>query len=159
MISAAPPTWQLGLKITPVELECYFLRCQELDRQVEALREATAAPVPEPEADPAALNALHQQLAAAQAELQALQGQRQEEQRLLSTAQAMLEGQARYLEDVSLREEQAAQAVDRLRLLQSEILYYIRHSQPLASLDIQRINRLVQLAKQPDAAVTNAQPT
>ena len=61
----------------------------------------------------------------------------------------MLEGQARYLKDVSHREEQAAQALDRLRLLEAEIGYYIRHSKPLASLNPQRINRLIQLAKQP----------
>lgn len=46
-------------------------------------------------------------------------------------------------------EEQAAQALDRLRLLEAEIGYYICHSKPLASLDPQRINRLIQLAKQP----------
>ena len=62
----------------------------------------------------------------------------------------MLEGQARYLEDVSLREERAAQAIDRLRLLEAEILYYIQHSKPLASLDPERINRLIELVKQPD---------
>jgi len=67
---------------------------------------------------------------------------------LLSTAQRMLEGQARYLDDVSSREEQAAQALDRIRLLEAEILYYIQHSKPLSSLDPQRINRLIQLAKQ-----------
>ena len=71
---------------------------------------------------------------------------------LLGTAQRMLEGQARYLEDVSSREEQAAQALDRIRLLEAEILYYIQHSKPLASLDPGRVNRLIQLAKQADPA-------
>ncbi len=61
----------------------------------------------------------------------------------------MLEGQARYLEDVSLMEERAAQAIDRLRLVEAEILYYIQHSKPLASLDPERINRLIELVKQP----------
>jgi hypothetical protein len=60
---------------------------------------------------------------------------------------------ARYLEDVSLREEKAAQALDRLRLLEAEIHYYLRHSKPLSSLDPQKINRLIQLAKQPNPVV------
>lgn len=148
----------LQLQQVQEELEFYFLRCQELDRQLEEQRQAAAQaavvadpdpPPAPPAADPAELAALRDQLAGAQAELQALQAQRLEEQRLLGTAQTMLEGQARYLEDVSLREEQAAQALDRLRLLEAEIVYYIRHSQPRASLDVQRVNRLVELAKQP----------
>jgi hypothetical protein len=102
-----------------------------------------------PPADPNELAALRAQLSAALSELHLLQAQRHEEQRLLSTAQTMLEGQARYLEDVSLREEQAAQAMDRLRLLEAEILYYIRNSQPQPNLDRQRISRLIELARQP----------
>ena len=86
-----------------------------------------------------------------QAELERLQGQRDEEQQLLRTAQTMLEGQARYLEDVSLREERAAQAIDRLRLLEAEILHYLRNSKPMPSLDPGRIKRLIELSKQPEA--------
>ena len=142
----------LQLQQVQEELEFYFLRCQELDREVEALKQAPAAVEPAPSAE--AVNAqeltnLRETLAQTQAQLEHLQRQRHDEQQLLSTAQTMLEGQARYLEDVSLREENAAQAIDRLRLLEAEILYYIRHSRPLASLEPERINRLVQLAKQP----------
>jgi len=64
----------------------------------------------------------------------------------------MLEGQASYLEDVSSREEQAAQALDRIRLLEAEILYYVQHSKPLSSLDPGRINRLIELARQANLA-------
>jgi hypothetical protein len=80
-----------------------------------------------------------------------VQRQHEEQQKLLSMAQAMLEGQARYLEDVSLREERAAQSVDRLRLLEAHLLHDLRQSKPLPSLDAQRISRLIQLAKQPAA--------
>lgn len=132
----------LQLQQVQEELEFYFLRCQELDRQ---LQEQQLAPAPEASADHELQAALDNSLA----QLQQLQEQRQQEQHLLSTAQTMLEGQARYLEDVSLREERAAQAIDRLRLLEGEILYYLQHSKPLPSLDPQQINRLVQLAKQP----------
>ncbi len=93
---------------------------------------------------------MREALEQSQAQLAELQQIRNQEQQLLSTAQTMLEGQARYLEDVSSREEQAAQAMDRLRLLEAKIPYYLRHSKPLASLDPQQINRLIQLAKQPN---------
>lgn len=134
----------LQLQQVQEELEFYFLRCQELDRQ---LQEQQVAPSPEASAD----SELQAVMDSSLAQLQQLQEQRQQEQQLLSTAQTMLEGQARYLEDVSLREERAAQAIDRLRLLEGEILYYLQHSKPLPSLDPQQINRLVQLAKQPSA--------
>ena len=163
----------LQLQQVQEELEFYFLRCQELDRDLGAIKEAdvlksqTAA-----ESDQAALNEqaaqneqtgqkeqasesaeISEALERSQAQLGEVQRHRQEEQQLLSTAQAMLEGQARYLENVSLREEKAAQALDRLRLLEAEIHYYLRHSKPLASLDPQKINRLIQLAKQPNPVV------
>jgi hypothetical protein len=141
----------LQLQQVQEELEFYFLRCQELDREIEALKQAPPAPAAET-AESLELANLREILAQTQAQLEQLQSQRQQEQHLLSTAQAMLEGQARYLEDVSLREENAAQAIDRLRLLEAEILYYLRHSRPLASLDPDRINRLVQLAKQPSTS-------
>ena len=157
----------LQLQQVQEELEFYFLRCQELDRDLGAIKEAdvlksqTAA-----ESEQAAQNEqtgqkeqasesaeISEALERSQAELGEVQRHRQEEQQLLSTAQAMLEGQARYLENVSLREEKAAQALDRLRLLEAEIHYYLRHSKPLASLDPQKINRLIQLAKQPNPVV------
>jgi len=50
--------------------------------------------------------------------------------------------------DVSLREEKAAQAIDRLRLLEAEMLYYINHSKLLPTLETKRITRLIELAKQ-----------
>jgi chromosome segregation ATPase len=142
----------LQLQQVQEELEFYFLRCQDLEREL-ADHSAPAAVV-EPETSPAPvvpeeLTNLQEALATTQARLAELEQQRSAEQQLLRTAQSMLEGQARYLEDVSHREEQAAQALDRLRLLEAEIRYYIRHSKPLASLDPQRINRLIQLAKQP----------
>ena len=157
----------LQLQQVQEELEFYFLRCQELDRDLGAIKEAdvlksqTAA-----ESEQAAQNEqtaqkeqasesaeISEALERSQAQLGEVQRHRQEEQQLLSTAQAMLEGQARYLENVSLREEKAAQALDRLRLLEAEIHYYLRHSKPLASLDPQKINRLIQLAKQPNPVV------
>lgn len=150
----------LQLQQVQEELEFYFLRCQELEREVGDLRAAATEsaaqqpaqrtePQPEPEPQPPAPPADHPELEALRQSLADLQRQRTEEQQLLNTAKAMLEGQARYLEDVSLREELAAQATDRLQLLEAEILYYLHHSKPLSSLNPQRINRLIQLAKQP----------
>ena len=66
---------------------------------------------------------------------------------LLKTAQRMLDGQARYLEDLSLKEEDAAKAIDELRLLKKEIYYYIQFSKPSRNLDPSRIQRLVDLVK------------
>lgn len=139
----------LQLQQVQEELEFYFLRCQELDQKLGGIKQADAL-----ERETAAESAeISEALERSQAQLGEVQRHRQEEQQLLSTAQAMLEGQARYLENVSLREEKAAQALDRLRLLEAEIHYYLRHSKPLASLDPQKINRLIQLAKQPNPVV------
>lgn len=129
----------LQLQQVQEELEFYFLRCQQLDQQLADQQQGAAEPSPELEA----------KLDQTQARLEELKRQRQEEQRLLGTAQTMLEGQARYLEDVSRREEEAAQALDRLRLLEGEILYYLRHSKPLPTLDPQQISRLINLVKEP----------
>ena len=74
---------------------------------------------------------------------------------LLQTAQRMLDGQARYLEDLSLKEERADQAVDELRLLKDEMLYYIQYSKPTRAIDPERVQRLIELAKTP-TAVANA---
>ena len=145
----------LQLQQVQEELEFYFLRCQELDQEVGDLKQAAAvgretlpeSPLPPPAQE---LSHLDEALQRSQAKLGEVQRHRQEEQQLLSTAQAMLEGQARYLEDVSLREEKAAQALDRLRLLEAEILYYLRHSKPSPQLNPKKINRLIQLAKQPN---------
>jgi len=139
----------LQLQQVQEELEFYFLRCQELDQKLGDLKQAEVFEIEKPAEGAEISEALER----SQAELVVVKRHRQEEQQLLNTAQAMLEGQARYLEDVSLREEKAAQALDRLRLLEAEIHYYLRHSKPLASLDPQKINRLIQLAKQPNPVV------
>lgn len=141
----------LQLQQVQEELEFYFLRCQDLEREL--AHHPYASAVTESEASPSPmvaeeLSKLQEALASAQARLAELDQQRSAEQQLLRTAQSMLEGQARYLEDVSHREELAAQALDRLHLLETEALYYISHSKPLTSLDPQRISRLIQLAKQ-----------
>lgn len=152
----------LMLQQVQEELEFYFLRCQELETALNNKPEA-AAPSSESQT---ALQDLSQERDAAQqardlamAERDVIAEERdnmikQAEQKanLFSTAQRMLEGQASYLEDVSSREEQAAQALDRIRLLEAEILYYIQHSKPLSSLDPGRINRLIELAKQANPA-------
>ena len=151
----------LQLQQVQEELEFYFLRCQELDQKLGGIKQANALECETAaESEQAAQNEqasesaeISEALERSQAQLGEVQRHRQEEQQLLSTAQAMLEGQARYLENVSLREEKAAQALDRLRLLEAEIHYYLRHSKPLASLDPQKINRLIQLAKQPNPVV------
>ena len=78
---------------------------------------------------------------------QAAEAEQQSE--LLRTAQRMLDGQARYLEDLSLKEEQAERAVDQLRLLKQEIRYYIQHSRPSSSLNPDQIQRLIELVKNP----------
>ena len=49
----------------------------------------------------------------------------------------------------------AAQAIDRLRLLEAEISYSLAKSRPLTTLDPQRINRLIELVKQPDLSPRN----
>lgn len=161
----------LQLQQVQEELEFYFLRCQELDQQLQQTKEVGAAqpelasPAPLPPAaneesvDPALIEALtaerdeaNQELQSLKQELEQWQQRHGEEQKLLTTAQSMLEGQARYLEDVSLREERAAQAIDRLRLLEAEISYYITNSRPLPTLDPERIQRLIRLIKQEQAA-------
>jgi len=152
----------LQLQQTQAELETHVQRCQQLDGELALLKQAGAGDgkrdelslVPPPQDNPSEYHSLQEfsklceALERSQSQLSELQRHRQEEQQLLNTAQTMLEGQARYLEDVSLREEQAAKALDRVRLLEAEILYYLRHSKPQPSIDLQRVNRLIQLAKQ-----------
>jgi len=126
-----------------------IIRRQELDQKLNEIKQAELL-----ESQKSTESAeLSEALERAQAQLGELQRQRQEEQQLLSTAMAMLEKQACYLSDSSLREENAALALDRLRLLEAEINYYLRHSKPLASLDPQKINRLLELYKQPNPSV------
>ena len=73
----------------------------------------------------------------------------EENAQLLQTAQRMLDGQARYLEDLGLKEERADQALDLLRLLEGEIRYYIGHTKPIAAMNPERVQRLVEIAKRP----------
>lgn len=80
-------------------------------------------------------------------QLERAQSSSSEQSTLLETAQRMLEGQARYLEDLSRKEEQAEQSMDELRLLKKEISYYIQHSRPSSSLDPDQVSRLIELAK------------
>ena len=61
----------------------------------------------------------------------------------------MLEGQARYLEDLSRKEELAQLAMDEIRLLKKEILYYVQHSRPVSSLRPENVRRLIELALTP----------
>jgi hypothetical protein len=143
----------LQLQQVQEELEFYFLRCQELECELAAVKKAPPAAEPIAQAAAPSDTAHAGELEALRQSLADVERRRAEEQQLLGTAKAMLEGQARYLEDVSLREERAAQAIDRLQLLEAEILYYLRHSKPLASLNPERINRLIQLAKQPQPGV------
>jgi hypothetical protein len=133
----------LQLQQVQEELEFYFLRCQELEQELGGIKQAEVLEKEKAGKSDEVSEALER----SKSQLSELQRHRQEEQQLLNTAQTMLEGQARYLEDVSLREEQAAQANDRSRLLEAEILYYLRHSKPLASLDPSQIARLIKLAK------------
>lgn len=48
-----------------------------------------------------------------------------------------------------LKEEQAEQAVDELRLLKEEINHYIQHSRPISTLKPEQIQRLIELVKKP----------
>ena len=88
-------------------------------------------------------------------ELDKISSQAKQKSDLLKTAQRMLDGQARYLEDLSLKEEQAEQAMDELRLLKQEIFHYIQNSRPLRSLDPDRISRLIELVKMPAPSKPN----
>ena len=80
--------------------------------------------------------------------------QAQQNSDLLKTAQRMLDGQARYLEDLSLKEEQAERAIDELRLLKQEIFHYIQNSRPARSLKTEHVSRLIELVKMPDSSET-----
>ena len=63
----------------------------------------------------------------------------------------MLDGQARYLEDLSLKEERADNALELLRLLEDEIRYYIGHTKPTSTMNPDRVQRLVEIAKRPNS--------
>ena len=83
------------------------------------------------------------------AEREAILAQDEQNSNLLKTAQRMLDGQARYLEDLSLKEERADNALELLRLLEDEIRYYIGHTKPTSTMNPDRVQRLVEIAKRP----------
>ena len=47
------------------------------------------------------------------------------------------------------RRPAADQALDALRLLEGEIRYYIGHTKPIAAMNPERVQRLVEIAKRP----------
>jgi chromosome segregation ATPase len=63
-------------------------------------------------------------------------------QKLLITAQKMLEGQATYLQDLSKKEEEAELAIERERQFTAEIVYLFENSRIAPGLDSSRIPRL-----------------
>ena len=174
------------LHLVQEELEVYFLKAQDLEKQLQqAKADSTAQSKLQSERDQAnqerdqckaerdTLKSERDQLKASskqandnaktltkardqankerdqlKAERDEASSQAQSQSELVKTAQRMLEGQARYLEDLSRKEEQADQAIDELRMLKREILHYIHHSRPNPSLDPQKIQRLIELAKQ-----------
>jgi uncharacterized phage infection (PIP) family protein YhgE len=141
------------LHLVQEELEVYFLKAQDLEDQ---LKNANAASK-KAQAERDKLNKqLKSELKTANDAATKAQSERDEAVQqatdnasLLQTAQRMLDGQARYLEDLSLKEERAEQAVEELRLLKAEMLYYIQHSKPTRALDPERVQRLIELAKTP----------
>lgn len=82
-------------------------------------------------------------------ECEKISSQVKQKSNLLDTAQRMLDGQARYLEDLSIKEELAEQAMDELRLLKREIFHYIQHSRPAKGLKPEQVSRLIELVKKP----------
>ena len=133
------------LHLVQEELEVYFLKAQDLEEQL------NAAGVSNTERDAATkqVESLSKERDKLKAERDQQAEEAEQQSELLRTAQRMLEGQARYLEDLSLKEEQAAQAVDQLRLLKQEIRYYIQHSRPNSRLNPDQIQRLIDLVKNP----------
>jgi chromosome segregation ATPase len=132
------------LHLVQEELEVYFLKAQDLEEQLDKANSATEK-----------ANSERDQL---KGQIQTLTSERDEvikqsadNASLLQTAQRMLDGQARYLEDLSLKEERADQAVDELRLLKDEMLYYIQYSKPARAIDPKRVQRLIELTKTPTA--------
>ena len=167
------------LHLVQEELEVYFLKAQDLEEQLDKAKAATEkanhdrdqlkanldkANTAIEKANSATEKANHErdQLKGLKGQIQTLTSERDDvikqsadNASLLQTAQRMLDGQARYLEDLSLKEERADQAVDELRLLKDEMLYYIQYSKPTRAIDPERVQRLIELAKTP-TAVANA---
>ena len=153
----------LQLQQVQEELEFYFLRCQQLEDKLSLAEEAQTGPTkPSGNAENSQLDRLvqerdqaHENSETAHRLASDLRQQLEQERQLLQTAQSMLVGQARYLEDVSSREEKAAVAIERLQILESEILYYIQNSRPLQSLNPDKIRRLIEISKTPARAINH----
>ena len=164
------------LHLVQEELEVYFLKAQDLEEQLDKAKAATEkanhdrdqlkanldkANTAIEKANSATEKANHErdqlkgQIQTLTSERDDVIKQSADNASLLQTAQRMLDGQARYLEDLSLKEERADQAVDELRLLKDEMLYYIQYSKPTRAIDPERVQRLIELAKTP-TAVANA---
>ena len=164
------------LHLVQEELEVYFLKAQDLEEQLDKAKAATEKANHDRDQLKANLDKANTAIEKANSatekanyERDQLKGQIQtltserddvikqsgDNASLLQTAQRMLDGQARYLEDLSLKEERADQAVDELRLLKDEMLYYIQYSKPTRAIDPERVQRLIELAKTP-TAVANA---
>ena len=133
------------LHLVQEELEVYFLKAQDLEGQLKAAGFSNS----EHDAATKQVESLSKERDKLKAERDQQAEEADQQSELLRTAQRMLEGQARYLEDLSLKEEQAEQAVDQLRLLKQEIRYYIQHSRPSSSLNPDQIQRLIELVKKP----------
>jgi len=73
---------------------------------------------------------------------QSAEGRLKETQELLSQAQAMLVDQARYLNELSRKQEDAELALERERRLTAEMVYFVQHSSARPDLDVNRIPRL-----------------
>ena len=164
------------LHLVQEELEVYFLKAQDLEEQLDKAKAATEkanhdrdqlkanldkANTAIEKANSATEKANHErdqlkgQIQTLTSERDDVIKQSADNASLLQTAQRMLDGQARYLEDLSLKEERADQAVNELRLLKDEMLYYIQYSKPTRAIDPERVQRLIELAKTP-TAVANA---
>ena len=164
------------LHLVQEELEVYFLKAQDLEEQLDKAKAATEKANHDRDQLKAnldktntAIEKANSAIEKANHERDQLKGQIQtltserddvikqsaDNASLLQTAQRMLDGQARYLEDLSLKEERADQAVNELRLLKDEMLYYIQYSKPTRAIDPERVQRLIELAKTP-TAVANA---
>ena len=164
------------LHLVQEELEVYFLKAQDLEEQLDKAKAATEkanhdrdqlkanldkANTAIEKANSATEKANHErdqlkgQIQTLTSERDDVIKQSADNASLLQTAQRMLDAQARYLEDLSLKEERADQAVNELRLLKDEMLYYIQYSKPTRAIDPERVQRLIELAKTP-TAVANA---
>lgn len=164
------------LHLVQEELEVYFLKAQDLEEQLDKAKAATEKANHDRdqlkakldkantaiEKDNSATEKANHERDQLKGQIQTLTSERDDvikqsadNASLLQTAQRMLDGQARYLEDLSLKEERADQAVDELRLLKDEMLYYIQYSKPTRAIDPERVQRLIELAKTP-TAVANA---